>query len=107
MNRYQAELYHYGVKGMKWGVRKERRKGLSQGLKTAKIGLQFFALKATSRKTIRLPAKEYAHVMSEIATNITKEQRQHGTITKHIGNYIYTFENNFDGTYRVIGKRKI
>lgn len=24
---YDTELYHYGVKGMKWGVRKDRRKG--------------------------------------------------------------------------------
>ncbi len=26
MNRNQYELYHYGVKGMKWGVRKKREK---------------------------------------------------------------------------------
>lgn len=26
MNRKQYELYHYGVKGMKWGVRKKREK---------------------------------------------------------------------------------
>lgn len=24
MNRYQAELYHYGVKGMHWGIRRSR-----------------------------------------------------------------------------------
>ena len=28
---YEKELYHYGVKGMKWGVRKDRPSGSSRG----------------------------------------------------------------------------
>lgn len=37
MNDYLVtkELYHYGIKGMKWGVRKEYTKGLSDIAKTA------------------------------------------------------------------------
>lgn len=99
-----TELYHYGVKGMKWGVRKVYAK-TSVG---AKIGLQFFAQKAGSRKTVQLPIKEYAHVMSELHTHISQEERKsHPVIYKYIGKYMYGFQNNFDDTYRVIEKRKI
>lgn len=94
------ELCHYGVKGMKWGVRKDRIND------HVKIGVQFFAKNASSCKTIKLSTKEYAHVMSELMTNITEAQKKHPTVIKLIGNFMYTFENNFDGTYRVIGKKK-
>lgn len=72
-----------------------------------KIDIQFFAKKASSRRTVRFNKQEYAHVMSELATNITKEQKTYPTITKAIGKYVYVFENNFDDTYRVIGKKRL
>lgn len=42
--------------------------------------------------------------MSEIATNITKEQNQKSVFEKAIGNYVYTVENNGFGNYRIIDK---
>lgn len=99
---HQIELFHHGVKGMKWGIRRN-----TNDLTRSKMGTRSLSQKVSSRKTIRLDVKEYAHVMSELATNITREQRTHPTVTKAIGDYIYTFENHFDNTYRVIGKRKI
>ncbi len=45
--------------------------------------------------------------MSEIATNITKEQSLKRVFTKPIGEYLYTVENNGFGNYRIIGKVKI
>lgn len=71
------------------------------------MNLQLFAHKSSSRKTVKLKATEYAHVMSELRTNITKEEKTHTIINKAIGNYTYSFENHFDDTYRIIGKRKI
>lgn len=97
-------LQHHGVKGMRWGVRK---RDFSSGSSHAKIGLQFFAKKASEFKTLRLPATEYAHVMSEVATHTSKEQRQMASFKKCIGKYVYTLANNFDGTFRVIGKALI
>lgn len=96
-------LQHYGVKGMKWGVRKRRyTKTSSRG----KIGLQFFAKKANTRKTILLKPSEYEHVMHELATWITEEQKSSPVFHKPIGKHIYTFSNT-NGTYRIIGKKKI
>lgn len=72
-----------------------------------KLSMQFFAKEAKDFKTVILPKKEYAHVMSEISTNITKEQSSKTVFSKAIGDYIYTVENKGFGEYRVINKVKI
>lgn len=74
---------------------------------TMKIGLQFFARSSKDYKTIELPKQEYAHVMSELATHLTAAQRKQKVVTKAIGNYIYTIENNGFSNYRIIGKEII
>ena len=65
---------------------------------------QLASFNSKSIKTIILPKQEYAHIMSEFATNMSKEQRQQPIVSKAIGDYIYTIENNGFGNYRVIGK---
>ena len=72
-----------------------------------KYGLQFFAKSSKDFKTVILPKNEYAHVMSEIATHLTKEQASKKVFSKAIGKYIYTVENHGFGEYRVIKKVKI
>lgn len=69
-----------------------------------KTNIQLFAKKAEDFPTVFLPRDEYAHVMSEIATNLTKEQAQKHVFSKYIGDYIYTVENKGFGNYRVIKK---
>lgn len=81
-----------------------------QSGKAGKIDLALnYAIKhdTSSIKTIFLPKEEYAHVMSEIASNITEEQQKQKVLTKPIGDYFYTFENNGFGEYRIIGKKPI
>lgn len=87
------ELCHHGIKGQKWGVRNGPPYPLDE--------------KNYHRSEIQLPVKEYAHVMSEIATHITNAQRKQEVFVKNIGQYAYTIENNFDNTYRIISKDKI
>lgn len=102
--RYTEELYHHGIKGMKWGIRKS--KPYAKSNLRGKIGLQFFAKNAKDFPTVKLSKKEYAHVMSELMTNITDSQKKSPVIHKLIGKHLYIFENNYDDTYRVIGKRR-
>lgn len=107
------ELYHHGKKGQKWGVRNgppyplDKQKYFTKSSSYVRLGSKVISKSVRSRKTVRLSAKEYAHVMSEIATNITNEQKESPTFIKYIGDYVYMIENNYDNTYRVIGKRKI
>ena len=63
--------------------------------------------KVASIPTLHLPRQEYAHVMSEIATNISKKQKNQRIAQKAIGNYVYTFENQGFGAYRIIDKSPI
>lgn len=55
----------------------------------------------------KLSTKEYAHVMSEIATHISAEQRNKSIFSKNIGQYRYTIINNKDGTYDLLYREKI
>lgn len=93
------------VKKLLAGPFKEKRAVDSPSIK--KIGLQFFAKKPSDFKTVRVSKKEFAHVMSEIATHITPEEREKSTIVKYIGKYRYMVENLHDGTFRIIGKSRI
>ena len=85
---------------------KKSEKGIASGAKRDKMDLQFFAKKPEQFRTVRLSADEYAHVMSEISTNLTKEQAKKNVFPKLIGDYTYTVENNGFGDYRIIGKAK-
>lgn len=78
---------------------------ISNGSGIIRISMQHFAKKSTDCPTIILPKDEYAHVMSEIATHISEEQKNMKVFLKAIGNYNYTVENNGFGDYRIIGKR--
>ena len=78
MESWRSELYHYGIRGQQWGIRRGPpypiNNSVTNGLKRATIGLQFFAKSISDLPTVRLPKNEYAHVMSEVATHISEEQ---------------------------------
>lgn len=84
---------------------KELEKSSSGGKMDA--GIQFFAKSSKDFETVVLPKQEYAHVMSEIATNISEEQKNMKVFRKNIGDYAYTVENNGFGNYRVIMKKAL
>ena len=71
------------------------------------VNIQLFAINPSDFETIILPPDEYAHVMSEINTNITKEQLKRKVVSKNIGDYVYTFECLGFDKYRIINKVKI
>lgn len=54
--------------------------------------------------TVHLDKKEYAHVMSEFNTHMSDADRLKPIVSKPIGDYIYTIENNGFSDYRIIGK---
>lgn len=87
---------------------KQTSNGVEKVVKSATITTQplnYFNTK--NIKTVYLPKDEYAHVMSEINTHMSDEQRAMPVVSKAIGNYIYTFENYGFNEYRIIGKKLI
>lgn len=60
-----------------------------------------------SLKQIRLSRREYAHVMSELNTHMSEEDRKHAIVTKSIGNYRYTVINMGFNEYRIVGREPI
>lgn len=101
-------LCHHGVKKQQWGVRNGPPYPLGEDSgSTPRYDYGKMGLSTDSLPTLRLPKQEYAHVMSEVATHISSEQRSEPIFMKHIGSHVYTFENGFDGTFRVIGKDEI
>ena len=101
-------LIHHGVKDQRWGVKNgppypiDRKSDSTPTYDYDKMNLS-----SDSLPTVLLPKQEYAHVMSEVATHISDAQRIRRVFQKEIGHHVYTFENGFDGTYRVIGKEEI
>ena len=64
-------------------------------------------IRKRTRKEIQLPKDEYARVMSELNTNLTKGQRKKKSITKAIGNHLYTVENNGFNNYKITKKEPL
>lgn len=62
---------------------------------------------ARGLKQIKLPRNEYAHVMSELNTHMSAEDRKHAIVTKSIGDYRYTIVNMGFDDYRIVGKEPI
>ena len=73
-----------------------------------KIPTQFFAKRTPDDYDgIWLSKREYAEVMSEIATHITSRQRRMRYFQKHIGNYIYTIRVDGVNDFTIMGKERI
>ena len=64
-------------------------------------------IRQRTRKEVQLPKDEYAQVMHELNTNLTKEQRKKKSITKAIGNHLYTVENNGFNNYKITKKEPL
>lgn len=59
---------------------------------------------SSKHPTVKLPKEEYAQVMRELNTNLTKEQKKEKILRRYIGNHRYIIENNGFNEYRIIDK---
>jgi|GEM_PF-2023382 len=82
------------------------RGDVSSGTSTAtSTGVEYGRLGISPLPELRLPPREYAQVMSEISTSLSKEMQGRPVAWKALGNYIYTFENDWENRdFSIIGK---
>lgn len=66
-----GELYHYGVKGMKWGVRKAQKKEFKSDLKTYKT-LHRSTIRAANKSDRALSKSKRDHYQNEAWNNSNK-----------------------------------
>jgi hypothetical protein len=109
-----GELYHYGVKGMKWGVRKNKTatsitkhtvksippETIERGKRVAsslKMDIQLFAHK----KEFKGKAHRMPKAVSEAITNASYKQRNSPSYTINIGNIKYLVINR-PGDYPIV-----
>lgn len=64
-------------------------------------------IRKRTRKKVQLPKDEYAKVIHELNSNLSKEERKKKSITKAIGNHLYMIENNGFNNYRITKKEPI
>lgn len=110
-----SEFFHHGIKDQKWGVRNGPPYPLKSSSKRTftktntydNINSKRFNKEPGDFATVFLERKEYAHVMSEIMTHMTREERNHKVVSKPVGDYVYTVENCNGVPIRAIGKKAI
>ncbi len=58
-------------------------------------------------KVVKLSKREYAIVIHELNTNLSKDERKQKVLYKCIGSYLYTVKNNGFNNYQILGKIEI
>lgn len=113
VGEYIAEsfaAYRKGEKIIDPELRKAFEKLKTKAVKSDIITEEVQKLKIYDSKafeTVHLPKQEYAHVMSELNTHLSDEERNHFIVSKAIGNHVYVIENYGFDDYRIIGKYPI
>ena len=60
-----------------------------------------------TNKVVKLSKREYAIVIHELNTNLSKDERKQKVLYKCIGSYLYTVKNNGFNNYQILGKIEI
>lgn len=113
-------LYHHGVKGMKWGVRRNSYSNTSYQPRYANrlsnTRLSDIPTRYISRgsryasdhdDSIILPPKEYGHVLHEIRTYDPNDIGDDGIHTHNVEDFTYTYRNRPGDIPVIIDKQPI
>lgn len=132
LQRYRSKLYHYGIKGMHWGVRRTPEElGYTSGyrsgtlkiksmprskdinnihFRTAKMPIEEYSRACDLWRKCRelnIPQREKEHVYEEFDYNLTDDEKERCLVYGEVNNYWYTAINKGHNQYKIINKKVI
>ena len=69
------ELYHYGIKGMKWGIRKKRQPSTKSGFKKQQLILESKTKNGVPIRGIQSTANPISNFLAKHNVNLQKTNR--------------------------------
>ena len=106
-----ATLYHHGILGQKWGVRRTPEElGRHVCFRQSKMSIEEYVhacdLWRRCSEVTKLPDTK-SRVLSSFTNNLTADEKEQSIVHTYLNNHIYTAINKGNEQYKIVRYKKI